>query len=71
MKVINSKKELKAHIGHTFWDDAYDVNANWKICEMNYNYPILVDFMGYDHKGEGWKVYEKGDMDELKAFIDT
>lgn len=71
MKVINSKEELEAHIGYSFWEDAYDVEANWIICEMEYTYPVLVECHGWDLKGEGWKVYQKSDIDELKKFINS
>lgn len=69
MKIINNKEELEKFVGYSFNEDAYDVDANWVICEMDYKYPILVECLGYDHKGEGFKVRNKEDMDELKKFI--
>lgn len=69
MKIINSQKELEQHIGYNFYEDAYDADANWVISEMEYNYPILVECLGYTHKGEAWKVREKKDLDELKKFL--
>lgn len=69
MKIINSQKELEQHIGYNFYENAYDADANWVISEMEYDYPILVECLGYTHKGEAWKVRGRGDLDELKKFL--
>lgn len=66
MKIINNKKEL---LDFASEDDAYDVDANWVIYEMEYKYPILIENLGYDHKGCAYKVRDKNDVEELKRFL--
>lgn len=66
MKVINNKKELLEFASE---DDAYDIDSNWVICEMEYDYPILIECFGYDLKGCGYKIRTKKDLDVLKQFI--
>ena len=52
MKIINNKTEL---LKFATEDNAYDVDANWVIYEMEYEYPILIECVGYDLKGVGIK----------------
>lgn len=70
MKIINNRKELKSFVGHSFWDEAYDTDSNWVIREMNYEYPILIECLGYTVKGKAYKVRTKGDLSELKRFLE-
>lgn len=67
MKIINSREELLEYTGND--DMPYDVDANWIIWEMDYEYPIMLDHTGDGYKGTGYKVYTKKDIDVLKQFI--
>lgn len=69
MKIVNNIKELEEFVGHSFWGGAYDADDNWIICEMEYEYPVLVESLGYTHKGEAFKVRTKEELSELKKFL--
>ncbi len=71
MKIINNKEEFEKFVGHSFWDMfTYDVEVDWALCEMDYQYPILVEFAGFTSKGKAYKIYTKDDASELRKFLE-
>jgi len=67
MKIINSKKELEKHVKHDH--RPYDVDENWLILEMEYEYPIFLEFMGSTHKGDAYKVRDRKTIEEFKKLV--
>jgi hypothetical protein len=67
MKIINSKKELLKHVEHDH--RPYDVDANWIIQEMDYEYPVFIEFMGSTMKGTAYKVRDKKCIEEFKKLL--
>lgn len=68
MKKINSKKELVTEMYHK--DSPYDVDEHFAITDVDYEYPIWVEFLGTTHLGDSYKVRTKKQMQELKRILD-
>lgn len=50
-------------------DNPYDVDEHFVIYDVEYEYPIWVDFIGTTHLGNAYKVRTKKDMLELKKTL--
>lgn len=68
MKIIRNKKELLKFVEGE--DDAYDVDSRDHPGLINYEYPILIDCLGWNNLGLAYKVYIKEDIDELTKFME-
>lgn len=64
---INSRKELETHLAHE--DSAYDVDAHFVMWDMNYQYPIWIEFLGHTHLGAAYKVRDRDEMLALKQLF--
>ncbi len=68
MNKINSEEELRKMFFHE--SDAYDVDAHFILLDMDYEYPIWIEFLGYTHLGPSYKVRDKAEMLELKKTFE-
>lgn len=66
MKVVKNKEELLEYVSE---DDAYDIDDHYQIDEIDYEYPIVVEYAGITEFGTAYKVRSRKDFEELLNFI--
>lgn len=63
MKAIHNKEELMDYVDDSYCP--YDVDEHFVIYDVDYTYPIILEFMGTTHLGDAYKVRSFEEMKEV------